>query len=165
MLFSPTKESLHQRLREQSVENTLEAVMEFLEEGYHTLHSCLETDTKVDKHFIETVARIRFSIATIMDVVVRESDSQDFQVSNGEKVQELMSLLKKMCSDSSINGKHIGPIIFMLRLTYRTYGKEFVFNGTKIGAQQFSFEWLFPQELKDDPVSGEEHYYQCCQLL
>ena len=147
------------------MKETLETIMEILTEGYHTLQSCLEDGTKVDKHFIEAVAQIRFSITTIMDIVVRESDSQNFQVSNGEKVGELMSLLKKMCSDSSINGRHIGPNIFILKLTYRTYGKELVFDGTKIGGQLFSFEWLIPQELRDDPVSGEEHYYFLSMLV
>ena len=147
------------------MEETLEAVKEYFEEGYRALFSRLEAGTKVDKHFVEAVAQIRFSITTIMDIVVRESDSQNFQASNGEKVQELMSLLKKMCSDSSINGRHIGPNIFMLKLIYRIYGKEFVFSGTKIGSQQLSFEWLIPQELRDDPVSGEEHNCFCCQCL
>ena len=165
MFFSSTKESLHQRLLELSMKDTLETVLKFLEEGYHTLYSCLGTGAKVDKHFIETVAQIRFSITTIVDIVVRESDSQNFQVSYGEKIQELLSLLKKMCSDSNINGRHIGPNIFTLKFIYRTYGKNFVFSGTKIGEQEYSFEWLIPQELKDDPVSGEEHNCLCCQCL
>ena len=140
---------------ELSVEDTLQEVMNSLEESYCALQSCLEADTKFDKHFIKAIAQIRFSITTFMDIVFRKPDSQNSYIRNGEKVQELMSLLKKICLDSSINGRHIGPNTFMLRLIYRMYGKEFVYNGVRMGAYLFSFEWLIPQELRDDSVSGD----------
>ena len=155
MLFSPMKESLHQKLVELSVEDTLQAVMNLLQESYCALQSCLEADTKFDKRFIKAIAQIRFSVMTFMDIVVRKPDSQNSYTCNGEKVQELMSLLKKICLDSSINGRHIGPNTFMLRLIYRTYGKEFVFSGVRMGAYLFNFEWLIPHELRDDSVSGQ----------
>lgn len=106
------------------------------------LLSDLKCDYSVNLHTLEAVAKIRFILIHLSELLVTQADS------DSESKLILLSSVEALCTKSVINTDNTGPRIFLLKALYRKCGE----TGIQKIANRPSLNWIMPERASDGEV-------------
>lgn len=127
-------------------EHKLKDINEIMNEGFAVLLS--EFSDNISVQLLEAVARVRFSLSVVADMLERLSSKQKSQLSSQAK--QLVYTSQNICTDLRVNvidttGKldTTGPVVYLMRLLVRQYGMPVLERVAD------ACTWVIPRELKD----------------
>jgi hypothetical protein len=142
-MYFTFQDSLTKRFSRHCLADKALAARDILLEGFYALQEhCRGIPTL---EYLEGVAKARFSLSVVAEVLKNEETSQNFM--------ELLRAAGQMCCDRDVNcidptGRKdtVGPVIYLLKLIFRQYGMACLKAAAEI------YEWLIPAQLKSEEV-------------
>lgn len=138
-------------------ETNLKAVSENMNEGF----TALLNDSTISVQLLEGLAKVRFSLSVVADILEKESSSKQ-NTDPSSQTKMLMYTTQNICSDLQVNvidtsGRldTTGPVVYLMRLLVRQYGMpclEKVAN---------TYPWVIPPQLKSVQEVSEVRICKC----
>lgn len=100
-------------------------------------------DFTIDLDYLESVARIRFVLAEIVNLLhFHYMQAHKVSLTMQQIQLKLMQLTEEMCNDSLVNHDVVGPAIYLVKLLVRQYGFSYLKEVSK------KYQWIFSESFR-----------------